>query len=305
MAVNNDAFSGIGSLFDPKPSKQFKEGRGDTLAALYGPGTEMGDIGPARMLTGTSSNPFASASYGPQGAGYQFSPEMQGLFNQSLGNIGSTQGILDKYFGKDFLTKGPLFNALNQSRIGRVEAGEDAAANTLSKIFNLGGVSTGTGMQSSQIINQLNAAKAQEDYNVMANLFGLRGTTLGQLGTNLGQMAGFENFGRNALQDAMGLSSDLTNLDLQKLNLAIGANNSYRQAKSQDTGLGAQLGGIAGAGLAAYGAGGGSFGDYGALSSMASGMYPKQTNFMDFLKQFGLGSNGPTTPEYNPNYTTW
>tara|TARA_Y100001963_G_scaffold51129_1_gene71516 strand:- start:329 stop:1420 length:1092 start_codon:yes stop_codon:yes gene_type:complete len=294
-------FSSIGSLFDSSPSKQFKKGRRDTLAALYGPGATMADVGPARLWEGSASSPFATGTFGPSGASYQFTPQIQNLFDRGITQAGVGQDILANYFGPNFLSEGTLFDQLNQSRLGRVEAGERAAANALGKIWNTGGVSTGTGFDATNLINQLNAAKAQEDYNVVANLLGLRKDALGQFGTSMDHLAGFDVLGRSTLQDARGLSSDLTNLDLQKINMAIAANNAYRQAKANEPGLGATLGGIADFALTAYGAGGGTFGggqNPNFLQSMAQGMYPKRPQtFMDFLTQGGLQGSGARNPE--------
>lgn len=290
-------FSGIGSLFDSSPSKQYKKSRNETLAALYGPGTTMDDIPVPGLRFASASNPFASATYGPQGATSRFSPAIQSLFGQATARASDMNRTLGSYFGENFLTEGPLFDALNQSRLGRIQAGENAAANALGKLWNLGGASTGTGFDAAQIQNQLAAASAQEDYNVISRLLGLRGDALDQVGTSLDQVGAFRQFLAGPEAAALGLSGDLTNIDLQKVNRALGANEAYRMQKAGEPGLGATLGGIADTGLSAYAAGGGSFSGLGSLAPYVQSMYqPRSNTLEDFMTILRGSSQSAPTP---------
>jgi hypothetical protein len=118
----------------------------------------------------------------------------------------------------------------------------------------------------------------------------LRGDALNQVGTSLDQVGAFRQFLAGPEAAALGLSGDLTNIDLQKVNRALGANEAYRMQKAGEPGLGATLGGIADAGLSAYGAGGGSFSGLGSLAPYAQAFYPQQRTFEDFL----LAMRGPS-----------
>ncbi len=142
-------FSSIGGLFDSKPSKQFKKSKKETERTLYGGGGV--PEGPFEMATGSYSSPFTEGFFGPGGSGYSFTQPIQDLFDQGLTQAGVTNQLYNQYITPDFFTSGPLFDMLNESRIGRVQRGEDLATNALSQLFNTGGMHTASMMDMSKV----------------------------------------------------------------------------------------------------------------------------------------------------------
>ena len=262
-------FSSIGGMFDDKPSKQLKKARRETERVLFGAGGV--PTGPFNLIGGTATNPFGTATYGPEGAVTTLSPEFQNLFDRGLGQANRFQDIFDVQVpDANFFESSPFMTNVLRGVEGDVRNINRAAENALSAQFNRGGIGTASLNQQADIINQLRdaeftrraqAQRAGQDF--LANLQGIRRNDLNYLGT-IGALADTN------LQTARGLSSDLTNLELAKLNRYLDANDAFRALKAQEPGLGQQLGGIAdilaggvqagfsgGAGTTAGGSGGG------------------------------------------------
>ena len=250
----------IGGLIDSKPSKQYKKAKAETERTVFGTFGAGPPDGPFEMSEGLYKGPFVDAFYGPGGSGYSFTQPIQGLFDQGLAQAGTTNQLYNQYITPDFFTSGPLFDMLNESRIGRVQRGEDAAANALSQLFNTGGMHTASMMDMSKVNADLAAAKAQEDANVLFNLQRFQQGLQGARGRDMNYLAGFDKLGNQAVSTARALSGDLTNLELAKLSKYLDANNAWRAAKAGEPGLGATLGGIADAAMGFYAGGGGGFG---------------------------------------------
>ena len=160
-------FSSVAGLFQGKESKPFKDNRGDMFAALYGPGTRMSDIPQPKFYTGTATNPFGTSSYGPGGATFTLSNPMQNLFNQGIQNQGVTNDLLADYAGSsNFLSEGPLFDMLNQSRLGANQSADRSTASAVARGWNLGGSSTGSGQKVAGLQDALDRFKALQDFNV-------------------------------------------------------------------------------------------------------------------------------------------
>ena len=309
-------FSSIGGLFDKKPSKRLKKHR-NLIGQAFFEGGEPPE-GQFQFMPGVFSTPFGTGSFGPQGAytpigsasaagkspgdlarmrgriggGYTFSPEMQKLYESGLDRANIVGGLFDQYVGPDFYTKGPLFDMLNESRIGRVQRGEDAAANALSQLFNTGGMHTASMMDMSKINTDLAAAKAAEDAKVLSNLQGFLGTGLGQSQEALDYLDSMNVMGLDLATRARDASVLGTNLEMDKYRQYFDADQMYRQQKAAEPGLGATLGNIADEGLKMY-AGGGGFGgggfDFGqALQSQFNPNY-QMDRFMD---RYGGGFGG-------------
>ena len=303
-------FSSIGGLFDSKPSKQFRKAKAETERALYGTFGEGPPDGPFTMSAGSYSSPFAEGFYGPGGSGYSLTQPIQNLFDQGLAQAGTTNQLYNQYITPDFFTSGPLFDMLNESRIGRVQRGEDAAANALSQLFNTSGMNTASMMDMSKVNADLAAAKAQEDANVLFNLQRFQQGLQGARGRDMNYLAGFDAFGNQAVSNARALSGDLTNLELAKLSKYLDANNAFRAAKAQEPGLGATLGGLADAAVGFYaggmggGAGGTGFGFGQALQSQFNPNFAME-QFFDRLTSTtgttgntGIGGLTPAEQEY-------
>ena len=191
----------IGGLIDSKPSKQYKKAKAETERTLFGTFGAGPPDGPFEMSEGLYKGPFVDAFYGPGGSGYSFTQPIQGLFDQGLAQAGTTNQLYNQYITPDFFTSGPLFDMLNESRIGRVQRGEDAAANALSQLFNTGGMHTASMMDMSKVNADLAAAKAQEDANVLFNLQRFQQGLQGARGRDMNYLAGFDKLGKQlALQ---------------------------------------------------------------------------------------------------------
>ena len=288
-------FSSIGGLFDKPGSRQLKKHVKEVGRTLYG--SKDAPQGPFEMSTGTFSSPFATATYGPTGGGgsgyaktggaqWGLTEPFQNLLDRGIGQAGVTSGYLDKFITPDYFTGGPIFDLLNESRVGRVQRAEDAAANAMSNIFNLQGVNTASGMDMSKIINDLNAAKSQEDFNVLANQANFMGALQQARGTDFGYLQGFQDLGSDAMNRAAGLSGDLTNLELAKLSRFLDAEQNYSTMKAGEPGWGARIGGAldAGATIAAAGM-------TGAFQSVYDPNYAMNQFFEKY--QMGRGGGGP------------
>ena len=288
-------FSSIGGLFDDKGSKQFKKAKAETERVLYGTFGEGPPDGPFTMSTGTFSSPFVEATFGPAGAGYSFTQPIQGLFDAGVGQAQTLNQLYNQYITPDFFTSGPLFDMLNESRIGRVQRGEDAAANALSQLFNTGGINTASMMDMSKVNADLAAAKAAEDANVLFNLQNFLQGMQGARGRDMNYLAGFDAFGNQAVGTARGLAGDLTNLELAMLSRYLDANNAWRGAKATEPGLGATLGGLADAAMGFYVGGGGGFGAEGSdftFNKALQSQFNPNYDMQQFFNRLGqVGSN--------------
>jgi len=298
-------FSSVAGLFQGKESKPYKDNRGDMFAALYGPGTRMSDIPQPKFHTGTASNPFGTSSYGPSGASFTLSNPMQNLFNQGIQNQGVTNDLLADYAGSsNFLSQGPLFDMLNQSRLGANQSADRATSNAIGKAWNVGGSSTGSGQMVAGLQNELDRYKAQQDFDVVSNLLGVRKDLLGQRDTGqnyLGNFGAYSNIG-----DAQNVSADITNLELAKFTQAMNANSAYNMARTGDTNFGQRLGGLADQGLEAYMSGGGDFGG-GTFGTMMQGAYGQSNPLNDAIAKLlssGNSFNMGSGSAYNSNATS-
>ena len=96
-------------------------------------------LGGLDLSSGFFESPFASGQFGRQGSGvgggYTFSPEMQGLWESGLGRANTLGNLYGQYVTPDYFTEGTIFDLFNESRIGRVQRGEDAAANAISQLL--------------------------------------------------------------------------------------------------------------------------------------------------------------------------
>ena len=150
------------------------------------------------------------------GGGYTFSPEMQKLWGSGLDRANITGDLFNQFVGPDYFTKGPMFDMFNQSRIGRVQRGEDSAANAISQLFNRGGMHTASMMDMSKIQADLNAAKAQEDAAQLFNMQKFLGTGLDQSKTALDYLNSMNTVGLDAYGRAQDASTIGTQLDIGK-----------------------------------------------------------------------------------------
>tara|TARA_R100000005_G_scaffold96612_1_gene85139 strand:+ start:7055 stop:8083 length:1029 start_codon:yes stop_codon:yes gene_type:complete len=309
-------FSAIGGLFDKKPSKRVKryrdrlgraffeggrpaEGEFQFTPGVFSGATGTGTFGPITPIGSASAAGKSPADLRRMGAriggGYAFSPEMQELFDSGLDRANIVGDLFEQYVGPDFFTKGPLFDMLNESRIGRVQRGEDAAANALSQLFNTGGINTASMMDMSKVNADLAAAKAAEDANVLFNLQKFLGTGLGQSQEALDYIDSLNVMGLDLASRARDASVLGTNLEMDKYRQYFDAEQMYQQQKASEPGLGSTLGGLADAGLSFY-AGGGGFGEGGfdfgqALQSQFNPNY-QMDRFMDRYGGFGGNQYG-------------
>ncbi len=292
-------FSSVAGLFGGNESKPFKDNRGDMFAALYGPGTRMSDIPQPKFYTGTATNPFGTSSYGPGGATFTLSNPMQNLFNQGIQNQGVTNDLLADYAGSsNFLSEGPLFDMLNQSRLGANKNADRAAANAIGNLWNARGSGSDSGYLAAGLQDELDRFKALQDFNVVSNLLGLRKDILGQRDTGQNYLGNFGAYSN--LADAQNVSSDITNLELQKFAQAMNANTAYNQARVNDTNLLQRFGNLADEGMRAYMSGGGDFGG-GAFGNIMKGAYGQSDPLADAIAQFMGGGNTFNTPYSVPS----
>jgi len=134
-----------------------------------------------QTVPGSYADPFGTASYGRGGVSAEFSPGQQDVFggwddlrNQASMRRGERGAEMERLFGG-----GPFTGEVDEAlRIGMERRGQnvtDAATNAVARMFNAGGVSSGTAMQAGELESRRAGTLADLKVNRLKNWLGLRG----------------------------------------------------------------------------------------------------------------------------------
>jgi len=239
-----------------------------------------------QLQTGEYYDPFTTASYGPGGAGFKFTPEGQQLFDPMMNQFRQSTGNLQQYFQPGFLDSGKLRDMFQTARDAQVDATGRNLSNDVSKLFFDRGISSGSGDEAMRLQEIANAQNAAADAAVVQNLLNTRGVMQGQVQSDLNSLLGLSDLGRYGVDTAAGLSGALTNVDSAIRQAALDAANVRAQAKAQKKTFGDKLLMAGDAAIGAYMMGGGNFG-------MGSGPgFTMDTLSQSFTDPYGFRSFG-------------
>lgn len=242
--------------------------------------------GGLKLQTGEYFDPFTTASYGPGGAGFKFTPEGQQLFDPMMNQFRQSTGNLQQYFQPGFLDSGKLRDMFQTARNAQVDATGRNLSNDVSKLFFDRGISSGSGDEAMRLQEIANAQNAAADAAVVQNLLNTRGVMQGQVQSDLNSLLGLSDLGRYGVDTAAGLSGALTNIDSAQRQALLDAVNVRAQAKAQERSFGDRALMAADVALGAYMGGGGNFG-------MGSGPgFNMNTLSQSFTDPYGFRSFG-------------
>jgi hypothetical protein len=248
---------------------------------------------------GMYQDPFGTATYGRGGISAAFSPGQQQIFGgwddfrtQALGRRGERGAEMERLFGG-----GPFTGEIDEAlRIGMEQRGRnvtDATANAISKLFNVGGVHTGTTQQIGELQRRQAGTLADLKANRLRNWLGLRGGYEGDIRgfetdiMGYGQeQRGMMELLRGGIAPARQLSERETELDWDKLtqrsDLSINRAQLQDQRRMAKRSLLDRLAPVLDFATTAYLGGGGQFG-----LGTGGGFSPNQ-----FFSQFRGGGGG-------------
>ena len=134
-----------------------------------------------QSVPGSYQDPYGASTFGREGVSAMFSPGQQNIFsgwddlrNQTYGRRAERGAEMERLFGG-----GPFQGEVDeQLRIGMEQQGrnvDSATANALSQMWNRGGVSSGTAMQSGELQRRQAGILADLKANRLKNWLGFRG----------------------------------------------------------------------------------------------------------------------------------
>ena len=210
------------------------------------------------LPTSTATSPFGTGTYGPSGASFQLSPQMQALYDQGYGQAMSTGNLLDRYTqGNLFSNKNPLYRALSDAANRQTADELLDLKNLISAGWNRSGSTTGEGRRQAHAVNLFQQAANQRRAGVIADTLAGAGALQNMRSNDLNYLANIGGLASPLTGQAQGLSNQLFGIEANKLGQYLGAMQDWRTLQGQIPTWQSSLSNIADTALGFYAGGGG------------------------------------------------
>ena len=277
-----DVFNVVG--LGGSPQESAADSQEDFLEALVPSlwGSSGVPTGGLYLPTSTATSPFGTGTYGPSGASFQLSPQMQALYDQGYGQAMSTGNLLDRYTqGNLFSNKNPLYSALSDAANRQTADELLDLKNLISAGWNRSGSTTGEGRRQAHAVNLFQQAANQRRAGVIADTLAGAGALQNMRSNDLNYLANIGGLASPLTGQAQALSNQLFGIEANKLGQYLGAMQDWRTLQGQIPTWQSSLSNIADTALGFYAGGGGFSGKPFNWQQAFDRMYPQQHN-IDF-----------------------